>query len=107
MRPIVHGERLVHHCGVAAEAPDPVFITEHQHGGRAGLFVFRTEGAAKERLHAEHVKVVPGNDSGFHPFRFASAEQDEIHVVILDQAVEGMALRPVVADLRHREGLIQ
>ena len=104
---VVHGERLVHHRRVAAEAPDPVFITEHQHGRRARLFILRTKRAAKERLHAEHVKVVPRNNSRFHAFRLAASQENEIHVVVFDEAIQGMALRAVIIDLRHREGLIQ
>jgi hypothetical protein len=107
MQLVVHGERFVHHRRIAAKASDPIFIAEHQNSRCAGLLVFRSKSAAKQRLHAEHVKIVPGDNPGFHAFRFASSQQDEIHVVVFDQAIQGTALLAVIADLRHRERLIQ
>src|SRR5205823_13997277 len=88
MNPVVHRERLVHDCRVAAETLDPILVAEHQHGGGPGLFIFRTESAPQKRLDSKNIEVIPENHSRFHPLRLAAAQQDEIHVVVFDQAVE-------------------
>ena len=56
-----------------------------------------------QRLHAEHVEEVRRHHPAQHAVRLAAVEQRERHPVVLDEAVEGRELLPVVADLLDRE----
>src|SRR5207248_3232409 len=96
VNPVVHRERLVHDCRVAAETLDPILVAEHQHGRRPWLLIFWTESTPKKRLDSKNIEVIPGNHSRFHPLRLAAAQQDEIHVVVFNQAVQRAALPAVI-----------
>ena len=78
----------------------PVFVAQQKHGGCAGFFVRGFEHSSDERLHAEDVEEIPRNDAGFDAFGFGAAEEDELHVVVLDDAVHAAALRAIVDELR-------
>ena len=88
MGPVVHLEHLADDPGVAAELGAPVGVAEHQHRLGALQVVRRDKGAANQRLDAEQVEKVGRDDPGIHPVGLTAVDQIEVHLVVLDQAVE-------------------
>jgi len=50
-------------------------------------------------LYAEYIEEIPGDDAGLDALGFGAAEEDELHVVVLDDAVHAVALRSIVDQL--------
>ena len=77
-------------------------MAQDQHRGSARRVVASHEGAAVQRLHAQHVEVVRRHHASREPFGFLAPEQVEEHVVEFDDAVQRARL-PVVIHLLRRE----
>ncbi len=103
MDPVVHLEGAADDRRVPAELVHPVAVAQHEHRVGSRLILALAEGATEVRSHAEDVEEVGGNHAGLDPARLAVAQEDEGHRVILDDAFERSALRPIVAELGHRE----
>ncbi len=88
---------------IAAELRLPVRVADNQHRVGAERIVGGREGAAENRRDAEHVEEIMGHDADVHAIRFAALEQIEVHLVILDERVEGVRLRAVVVQLLNRD----
>ena len=85
---IVHLDDPPDDVAVAAEARCQYSWLRTSVAGASCAVVFGSERAAEERRDAERLEVVPRHDAGGHPLGLVAAEQDEIHVVILDDGVE-------------------
>src|SRR4029077_4949287 len=105
VRFVVHAENFGDDGGVAAETTQPVFVTQQEDGRRVLLFIFRGEVASKERLGAENIEEIPGHYAGLDLLRLGSAEQNELHVVILDDGIEAAILRSIVVEFGNGDAL--
>jgi hypothetical protein len=99
---VVHLERATDDAGISAERVLPERMTDHQHRRRIGRIVVRSEHTTQHRLDAEHVEELGRDHAGLHARGFATTEQIERHLVVLDDGVERRRLRPVVLDLLDR-----
>ncbi len=88
MRPVVHLEHLADNVGVAAELGAPVGVAQHQDRLGAAHVVRRHERAADHRLDAEQIEEVRRHHAGVDAIGLAAVDQIEVHLVVLDQAVE-------------------
>ena len=95
---VVHFKRFTDDVWIGAEIVLPVFVAEKQDGSSAGLFVVRQECSSKDRLDAEEIEIIGGNNAGAHAIWIAVAEQDERHGVELHQSGEGVVLVAIVLD---------
>jgi hypothetical protein len=91
MRPIVHLDDAADNTTIAAKRALPVLVTEHQ--CRLGVVltmavVVGAEHPSDERRDPERLEVVPRDDGCGHSLGLLAAEQDEVHVVVLDHGVE-------------------
>ena len=102
--PVVHLEDLPDDVRVGAEALLPVGVAEDEDRLGPEVVVGVAERPAVQRLHAEHVEEVRRHHPGQHAVRLAPVQQRERHAVVLDEAVHGRELLPVVAYLLDREG---
>ncbi len=100
VRFVVHAEHFADHGGIAAEAAQPVFVAEEKDGRGARFFVVGGKISADQRLGAEDVEIIPGDNAGFHLLRFGAAEEDELHVVVLNDGVEAAIPSAVVHQFR-------
>ena len=66
------------------------------------LFVTWFEHAAKQRLYTEDIEEIPRDDAGFDAFGFAASQQNELHVVVFDDAIHAAALRAIVVEFGDR-----
>ena len=104
VRPVVHLEDAADDRRVAAEAPLPVLVAEDQDRRCAGLVVRllerrgRTRAARRGRRRSSPRRRRLRRRSGS-----STAEQDEPHVVELDDAVEAVGRRSVVLDFLDGE----
>ena len=89
--------------GSPAELGHPVVVAEHQDRCRSRLVLALPEGPPQMRGHPEHVEEVGRDHAGLDPAGLTIAEQDEGHGVVLDDALEGTALGPIVGQLGHGE----
>ena len=104
MRPVVHLEHFAHDIRVAALVALPVFVAQNQHGGRVHPVVGGNEGAAQQRLHAQHIEEIGGDYRGLHALGGGFPHQQEVHRVMLHDAAQGVVAVAVILDFLHREG---
>jgi hypothetical protein len=80
---IVHHERRPDDLRIAAEMIHPVSIAQQHHRlGADGLFA-RREQPSKQRLDAEQVEEVVGDDAGLNALRLTVSIELKRHRVIL------------------------
>ena len=94
VHPVVHLHDLSDDVRVAGELLLPVRVAQHQHRLGAQVIVRVDERPAVQRLHAQHIEEVGGDDAGVDAIGLALVEERERHRVVLDQVANGLqALR--------------
>ncbi len=108
---IVHAEDAPHDRRVAAQFPLPVAVAQHEHRRSARVVVGGHERPPVQRRDAQHVEVVGGDHARPDPLWLGQPEQDEPHLVELDDRVEAargaivedfLVGEPHVLDARER-----
>src|SRR5215467_9372407 len=89
---------------IAAEAPPPQLLTEHDYTLAAQLFVLRQERAAERRVNAQRLKEITRHRPGFEPFRFAGASEVKIswNTEGSGELLEGRVLRAIIQIIDRR-----
>ena len=106
MRPVVHLENFAHDVRVAALVALPVFVAEDQDGGRVHAVVGGNEGAAQQRLDAQHVEEIGRDHGGLHALGGVLPDEQKVHGVMLHDAGQGVVAVAVIVDFLHGEGQI-
>ena len=88
MRAVVHLDDAADDVAIAGEGSLPVLMAQHERRRRIVPVVLGTEGSPEQGSDAERLEVVPRHDAGGDPLRLIASEQDEVHVVVLDDGIE-------------------
>ncbi len=94
-------DRLVQNIGAAAQFVAPVAVAEDGHRvAGTGMVVLRRDGAAKERLEAEHGEIAAGNQQGASTD--ALAAEGEIGGDLAEACQPSHTLRVRLQATKHR-----
>jgi hypothetical protein len=84
---IVHLDAAADDLGISLERALPVLVAQDQRSTCLCGIVRRDERSSKQWADAQRVEVIPRDDARRDARRLPSSEEDEVHVVILDDRV--------------------
>ena len=99
MRTVIHLEDLADDVRIAAELRAPVGVAEDQHGLSPFDIVGSDEAAANDRPDTEQVEEVVSTTPVIDAIRLAAVDQVEVHLVVLDHAVEHVLAAIAVVEI--------
>jgi hypothetical protein len=74
-------------------------MTQDEHGRGTRHVVVGQEHPSQQRLHAQCLKEVPGDDTRANSLRLTVPQEVEVQVVVLDHLLEVGRLGAIVLDL--------
>lgn len=107
MRSVIHLKHFADDPRIAAHQHLPIFVAKNEHGGPAMRFIGSHKCSSQKRLDAEHVEEVCGDNRCLHTLGGIFSDQQEVHGVVLRDALKGMILLAILGDFLYRLWIVQ